>query len=287
MLSISTTYCFYEEAKALVCRGWALLPCFGIDSDLRCDCGNANCKSPGKHPLTKNGVKDATKDLVTIREWVRRYPNANIGVATGCISGVFVVDQDVKPHLSIDGCETLSGLEKTYNKLPTTLEVQTGSGGRHTYFIQPAGVVIPTVGGLLEGIDIRGDGGYVVAPPSKHASGRSYTWDPTDDVAIADAPHWLLQLLSRKSTQKSKSASEWDSIVANRGFGGRHEALLSIAGAVLGAKISPKVAYSLLWAFNLQSFDPPLERSDFDALVDRVARREFSKRNLRAGVRHA
>lgn len=147
----------------------------------------------GKHPLARHGVHDASVDGTQIRRWWRRWPDAGVGIATGARSGLAIVDVDVKAG----GRASLVGL-RAGRPLPFTLQAYTGGGGVHLYYCQPAGLRVPnTVGrlpnidGPLPGIDLRGDGGYVVAPPSVHASGRRYRWASRQPDAPAPLPHWL------------------------------------------------------------------------------------------------
>ena len=148
----------------------------------------------GKHPLVPHGVHDASVDPARIRRWWRRWPDAGVGIATGGRSGLAIIDVDVKAG----GRVSLVGLRAGRGGLPFTILAHTGGGGVHLYYRQPAGVRVPnTVGrlpnvdGPLPGIDLRGDGGYVVAPPSGHASGRPYRWATRQPAALAPLPRWL------------------------------------------------------------------------------------------------
>lgn len=130
-----------------------------------------------KAPLTKHGFKDASKDTGQIEEWWTRWPSANIGIATGAASGgLVVIDLDVKKEKGIDGRVTLREWEAEHGKLPDNTWVAiTGSGGYHYFY--HSDTQVKTSAGLYEGIDIRGEGGYVVAPPSIHENGRLYEWE--------------------------------------------------------------------------------------------------------------
>ena len=111
----------------------------------------------GKRPLTEHGFKDATTDPRRIHMWWSRWPQANIGMPTGERSGVFVLD--------VDDLGALAELEAQIGKLPATWTVRTPSGGLHLYFQHVEGVT-NSPGGLPNGIDVRGQGGYVLVPPS-------------------------------------------------------------------------------------------------------------------------
>jgi hypothetical protein len=168
--------------------------------DGKCTCGY-DCASPGKHPLVKNGFYQATIEPTKIKLWWRKWPWANIGVRTGAGSGIVVLDLDQKD----EALESLRKLEEKCGPLPDTLEAKTGSGGRHIFFKHP-GVEIPCGANVFgPGIDIRGDGGYVVAPPSKHISGHRYEWDVgTFGFGIAPFPQCIIELLQSHPLNQSQ-----------------------------------------------------------------------------------
>lgn len=133
------------------------------------------------------GFHDATVDESQIREWWTRWPHANVGIATGHAFDAFDVDPE---H---GGEETLAQLVAMHGLLPTTRESRTGSGGRHVLF-WPDVRVRCSAGRLSRGLDVRGRGGYIVAPPSVHPNGQPYVWR-VHDLALAAWPPWLLDLI--------------------------------------------------------------------------------------------
>lgn len=137
----------------------------------RCSCGNTECRDIGKHPRVDGGFKAATTDPDLIRSWWAKWPNANVAIATGAVSGIVVVDVDPKRG----GLDSLEALEKQVGPIPMGAAVYTGGDGAHSYLAHPGGHV-PNKQNLLPGLDVRGDGGYVVAPPSLHESGQRYEW---------------------------------------------------------------------------------------------------------------
>lgn len=143
-----------DAALCYAANGWAVFP----------------CRPRGKTPLTKNGFKDATTNSDQIRQWWADTPDANIGVATGQISGIWVVDIDGEAGLT-----SLRQLAAVGHELPHSTAAGTGKGTHH-YYRLPAGQQVKSRAAVWPGIDIRADGGYVIAPPSVHPSGARYRW---------------------------------------------------------------------------------------------------------------
>lgn len=181
---------FVQGALAYAGRGWRVFPLHGIVNG-SCTCGNAHCGSPGKHPLVRRGMYEATTDPHLIREWWRRWRSANIGVATGAESGIAVIDIDLpaafaslRPLMEAGISVTLTGL--------------TGGGGVHLFYemddteLGNSAGRLPGLDRELRGIDLRGNGGYVVAPPSVHRSGHRYEWLDATTPLVAQ-PAWLKQ----------------------------------------------------------------------------------------------
>lgn len=162
-----------EAALAAAANGCRVFPC-------RAD----------KRPLTAHGFKDATTNPETVWSWWTQNPDAFIGLATG--SGLVVIDSDIDPAKGLNGENDL----KNFPPLPATYTVQTPRGGRHRYFSVPEGEAIPCSAGKLAcGVDVRGDGGYVIMPPSGH-NGTAYA--VFDDSPIAVLPREWLELLRKK-----------------------------------------------------------------------------------------
>lgn len=259
--------------------GWCVLPLHSI-KDGKCTCGKAACPSPGKHPLTPNGVKDASKDPATIATWWRRWTKANIGVATGAASGFFVLDIDGQ-----EGAESLRELEAKHGKLPDTVEALTGGGGRHILFEYP-GREVGNRAALAPGLDIRGNNGYIVAAPSIHASGRKYTWEVSSrpgEVALAEPPGWLLNMLRPAGGKgMSRTVEDWRRLV-NQGVapGARNNSIASLAGMLLRHYVDPWVTLDLLLAWNQVKCRPPLPDDEVARTVDSVARLEAKRRGAK------
>jgi len=196
-----------DHALNLAYQGFAVFPLHTINGrwDLepkyRCTCKaaktNDGCDAPGKHPLwekgtLERGLHDATKDFQQIENWWGKWSDANIGIVTGKVNGLFVVDID-----GDKGRDSLKNLQKKCGKLPPTLTARTGNGG-HLFF-RSGGHEYKNRTAIYPGVDIRGDGGYVVAPPSVHVSGKRYSW--TGNGKLIDPPEYLRELLIN-GTQK-------------------------------------------------------------------------------------
>lgn len=184
-----------SSALALASLGYRVFPCHSVINGC-CTCGGKQKCKPGKHPLTQHGFKDATTDEATIRSWWSQYPYANVAIATG--ERVWVLDED----LCHGGDKTLAALIAEHGALPNTPTVRTGGGGRQFYFRYPEGATIRSRSPVAVGIDVRGDGGYVVAPPSIHLSGRLYEWEADLDTPLADAPAWLVEIVADRPATK-------------------------------------------------------------------------------------
>lgn len=266
---------------------WAVLPLHSIRGG-HCTCGDRDCKSPGKHPLTKHSVHDATKDADTIRHWWTRWPWANVGIATGQASGFWVLDVDPDKG----GGESLRELEAEHGRLPDTVEAITGGGGRHLLFRWPGWRVGNKVT-LAPGLDVRGDGGYVAVAPSLHESGRRYEWEVSsrpDEVPIAAAPTWLLALLDAGGGKWGGATppDEWRRLAAfGVAEGARNNTIARFAGHLLRRGVDPYVTALLLLALNEARFKPPLDAAEVLRTVNSIAKAEARRRGLLAGGRSA
>jgi hypothetical protein len=174
-------------ALAAVGRGWWVFPCHGIRLGGGCTCGRPDCRHPGKHPRTARGHRDASVDPEVVRRWWGRWPDANIGVACEP-SGLVVIDIDPRHG----GAATWAAWVRADGvDLVRTVTSLTGGGGRHLYFRAAAGRSPRDGAGRLgAGVDVKARG-YVLLPPSAHATGRRYRWLPgagPDDRDVEPLP---------------------------------------------------------------------------------------------------
>lgn len=187
-----------DDALCYALQGWSVIPCHTITDPLTvaCSCGKLGCTNPGKHPRISwtqyQGDRPTEKELSA---WLRRWPDTNIGAVTGAVSGLVVLDVD-PAH---GGDESLRDLIAAHGDLPDTVRDITGSGGQHYFWRHPGGKIQNEASySLGQGLDIRGDGGFVVLPPSLHASGRRYEWEvgcAPWDRSVEPMPGWLLDIL--------------------------------------------------------------------------------------------
>jgi len=179
-----------------------------------------------KRPIFKDWTNLDRASVDTVERWWASSPNGNVGIVTGSKSGIFVLDVDPKNG----GDLTYETLLMEHGQFPDTWQVITGTKGRHLYFRYPA-FPVRNVAGLFQGIDIRGDGGQVVAPPSIHPNGTPYEWDgmqEIEDFPIAEAPQWLLELLHSRDGSTGKQGP---SVIPQKiPHGTQHATLVSLAG---------------------------------------------------------
>ena len=183
-------------------RGWPVFPCH-TPTHVGCSCCRGDCSSPGKHPRTASGLRDATTDPGVVASWWRRWPNANVGIVTGRASGLVVIDIDPRHG----GIESMQDLVRRHGPLPPGPRVRTGSGGWHLVYAQPDREIHNSVNRVGPGIDVRGSGGYVIAPPSLHAAGDRYVWTREGDPP--PMPEWLDHAVDRPAPERrSATANE-------------------------------------------------------------------------------
>jgi hypothetical protein len=275
-----------EAALKLARIGLPVLPLHSVvptAGGYVCTCGKSECKSKGKHPharLVRNGVKDATVDELLIGHWFGCFEYANIGVATGTI-----VALDVDPRH--DGDQTLAKLEAEYGPLAPTWRSITGGGGEHIFFVSE--VPVPNSAGIIgTGLDVRGVGGYVVAPPSLHVSGHRYAWNVDahpDDVPLAPIPDWLAQLARRPATINGATANWGRFAITRIAEGARNDSLTRLTGHLLRRFVDEDLVLQLVMGWNLTHCDPPLAIDELITIVNSIAAKELKRRM--AGVRRA
>ena len=237
-------------------QGWSVVPCH-VPVDGGCSCGRDTCSWPGKHPRVS--WRQYSERLPTVKEvhnWFdSEFYESNVGIVTGRVSGIAVVDVDG----AFDAYRKL--------KLPKTLEAITGGGGRHYYYRldEP----MPSRIGMVEGIDLKADGGFVVAPPSIHNSGRTYMWRVRRE----------LQPLTSKMLPRGGerlNGSDWfDDLLNGVPEGDRSVTAARLAGRYCSLGLTLLETYLLLTGWN-QANHPPLKTYELKATVKAVYRKHNS-----------
>jgi hypothetical protein len=247
-------------------RGWPVIPLYWVEDGV-CSCSEPKCTHPGKHPLTVHGVNDATVDVRAISAWWQECPDANIGIATGAASGIVVLDVDPRNG----GDKSLGELEESHGSLPDGPRVQTGGGGEHMYFALQGGTIRSKLG-LLPGLDLLGDGRYVVAVGSNHASGKTYIWQhgktPTK-VPLPVMPDWLHKLASN-NTQAPRPQIQTD-VVAIPQYQ-RNTTLTSLAGTMRHRGMHQISIEAALLKENRLRCKPPLDDGEVSGIAASVGR---------------
>jgi len=235
-----------SSALDYAARGWPIFP----------------CAPKAKTPITPNGFKDATTNPEIIKGWWQRNPSANIGIATGSASGLVVLDVDVK-----NGQPGLGSLEVLQRECGTliTRSAKSPSGGWHFYFQHP-GSEVKSCAGIMRGLDIRGDGGYIIAPPSVTDTG-AYQWSIEEDAA--PLPEGLLKRLNGKPNGNAKASSfDRESILNGVPEGKRDDALFRYACSLKRRK-TPRQETEVLVREVAANCTPPFPE---DAALEKVAR---------------
>lgn len=234
-------------------------------------------KNPlGKPEFAPHGVYSATLDKDVISEWWKKEPNANIGIAAGSLSGGLVVI-DIDKHGEVDGYDTLLEFQREYGELPDTANTITGSGGYHFFFRSseeiktPSGAKSPV--GVLPGIDIRGEGSFVVAPPSIHPNGSPYVWEQTiSEFGIAEADRAVSKLVNMKGAIVSDTEI---TLEENSNFrapdqikdGERNYTLFRAACSMQAKGYSDGAILNAIRSENMEKCSPPLKDKEVQTIV--------------------
>jgi hypothetical protein len=278
---LGTALAFARHDHAVLLLHWPIR----VNGRLVCSCKKAaDCATSAKHPygrLAPNGLLSASTDEAVIRQWFADEPAANLGVRTD-----HLVVLDIDPRH--DGDTSLAALERDHD-FPMTWRVMTGGGGEHVIFKCPEGIEIgssraadkPLLGA---GVDIRARGGYIVAPPSRHISGRAYAWSVDHhpaDTAIAEAPAWLVEALTAGKQPGSvarRDAAQWAIEKAGLVTEYRDMAVASVAGKLLRAvSLDPAFVATLVHDWNACHCRPPLPERAVTDILDRITNREIAR----------
>jgi hypothetical protein len=244
-----------EAALRVVKAGWMVFPCLPRE----------------KRPATRNGLLNATLSPDPIRKaWTMR-PDLNVAIRTGQASNLVVLDVDGQV-----GYDSLAELGRHYSDLPDTLSVATPRGGSHFYFQHPGTEIQNTTGFPLPGLDIRGDGGYVLSPPSVHPNGKRYVVD--QETWPAPMPKWILELLlNRQQKQSDLKGRDWAAFVSDGlNQGERDNRMTSYVGHLFSHGHSAGEVFELAKLLN-KNVRPPLTDRDLERIVKSISKAEIRR----------
>lgn len=253
-------------------RGWLVVPLHYPDDrrDGRCSCRKP-CGSTGKHPRPVAWQKKASSSHDQISHWWKLDSRSNVGIATGGPARLVVLDIDPKDG----GFDSLDELLAKHGQLPRTPTVTTGSGGRHYYFAAPedSEILRNSASRLGKGLDIRGVGGQVVAPPSLHASGERYSWTiPPSDEPLAELPAWIVEQLEQASAPKPLPMPGEEGGASQMVEGGRNDFMTRRAGMLRRIGVDAHSIESVLQRENKQLCSPPLPAAEVTRIAASVAK---------------
>ena len=238
-----------EAALKYAKMGWAVFPC-----------------SPDtKKPLTPHGCKDAKKDLGAIRAWWQRYPNASIAVATGSMSNLIMIDEDLDEIEGKDGPHNMMLWERENGDLPETVVVITGRGGRHRYFKYYKDD-IRNRAGIIKDVDVRGEGGYAILPPSHHPNGTIYEWESSpDEIEIAEVDENVLKFLAIGKEIKEKGQKlKLENVIQS---GQRNTTMHKLACSLQAQGLEDNAIMAAVQQENENRCNPPLSEDEVTTIV--------------------
>ena len=267
-------------------HGWRVFPLHTADA-AGCSCGKPDCGGAGKHPRTPKGCLDATTDAEQVRAWWLKWPDANVGIATG--GGLVVIDVDDRDG----GADSLVDLRRTLGEMPDTIEALTGGGGRHIYLATPAGVEVRnSASALAPGIDVRGEGGYVVAPPSVHPSGRPYQWEASSrpgEVDVQPAPDAWLAAIAKRPKLRMIPGAKGEPFPEGK----RNDSLYRRACSMRASGFDRDAILAAILSENDARCVPPLDPAEVKAIAESACRHpeglspEFAAKREEALARRA
>ncbi len=265
-----------QYSQIYISMGWHIIPMNSVRPDGYCTCSKGkDCSSPGKHPRIKDWVDKASAKPEIINEWLSKWTDTNIAVATGRRSGIIVLDIDIK----YNGDAELQKLERQLGKLPDTLTVLTGGGGFHYYFKYPNGIEISNQNSkIASGIDIKSDGGSATIPPSRHKSGNEYRWkksySPIDIGLTELPPEWISFIQANSSTIEKKGSIELPEIIPE---GQRNETLYKLACSLRSKGLCEDEILATVSEVNKNRCSSSLEDEEIKTIVKSSIRHDAGK----------
>ena len=266
-----------KYALAYLELGWQPIPVhYAVGGVCSCHRGKL-CHTPGKHPVPPQWQR-AIFDADRLSSFWDDNKDYNVGLVTGSRTNLVALDIDAGKH----GYESLRELEDKYGLLPETVTAATGGGGRHYLFQYPEGITIPTKGNIMAGLDVRGEGGQIVAPPSYHDAGkRRYSWLPglnPHALTPVPMPDWLVRLLEEQETVwLGENQASDDAADVYYGVG-RNTSLFTLGRRLRVIKdINADELRDMLHTINKSKCRPPMDDEEVDRIVQNVLRKDGSQ----------
>ena len=267
------------------CRqGLQVFPVHRIRDGRGCSCGNPGCSSPGKHPVTSNGVRGASSDERLARDRWGLHSKANIGIHT---NKLIVLDVDgaagVRSLDSLASVDVPHGFEPRRKLLSRCPRVRTGGRGAHYFFKPNPDFKVLNKVKFMPGLDIRSEGGYVVAPPSNHVSGDMYTWVAgLQGGSVPIFPGWLkdeiLKREARAFTAANGASSNIDlREIGNISEGGRNHGLTRVCGRLFFEGRSDSEIWAAMKVVNAMSCKPPVSEGELIRICKNIKKKEMRK----------
>lgn len=240
--------CLEAAIKYATEYGWAVFP----------------VSSETKKPLTPHGCKDAKKSVGAIQSWWKRWPDASVGIATGSASNLIVIDEDIDEDKGLNGYHEVTRWERAHSELPDTVRAITGRGGAHIYY-HYTGSDIKNRTGILEGVDVRGEGGYVIAPPSVHPNGTEYQWEVApDDMPPAELDGVVRQFLAIGQTRTTEEAFKVPETIPS---GERNDTLFRLACSMQAQGFPDAAIMAALQETNKTACKEPLTDEELEVIA--------------------
>lgn len=267
----------FQYVKAYLDLGWQPIPThYAVDGV--CSCVRSGmCYSPGKHPVPNKWQSQAFTEEALKSYW-DECKDYNIGLVTGTRTNLVALDVDAKSG----GYESLHTLEEKHGILPHTTTASTGGGGKHYLFQYPKGILIPTKGNILSGLDVRGEGGQIIAPPSWHDSGkRRYSWVAgctPKDISPVPMPDWLIALLEQQEAVWEGAANAHEETSGEYYTQNRNSNLFALGRRLRVIKdFTEDELRQMLHLFNKSKCRPPLADEEVERIIVNVLRKGGSQ----------
>ena len=261
-----------DHALGYARRGWHVFPVWWVLYPGVCACRQgAECHRIGKHPMPHDGLNWARTDPHMLTKAWAKYPLANIGIATGHKSGFVVLDVDT-PKGGLDSIR--AHFKKIKRGIHPTAGTNTGGGGLHILWKHP-GFAFQNKVGILPGVDVRGDGGYIIAPPSMHECGIRYRWHKNGHplrVRLSSVPEWYYDLDKPKEHEpRGEAPPDLDNITGRIGQildGGRNVRLYKICARLMLDGHSFADAENAMRRINAECCKPPKPHDELTRILN-------------------